>query len=63
MTIQGPPICYECAHFHADDIENFGCDAFPRSIPMEIITGDADHHEPYPGDNGIQFEPVKEHAA
>ena len=36
-----------------------GCKAFVR-IPFEILMGKADHRKPYPGDNGIRFEPVKE---
>lgn len=32
------------------------CVAFPRGIPVEILTGKNDHKEPYKGDNGIQFK-------
>jgi hypothetical protein len=34
------------------------CDAFPDGdgIPSEIITNEADHREPFPGDHGIQFD-------
>ena len=45
-------ICHEC--FHRLDI--FNCTAFPQGIPKEILMGDVDHHEPYPGDHGIQFK-------
>jgi len=38
------------------------CLAFPDGIPDEILYGETEHAEPYPGDNGIQFEPVKEPA-
>ena len=33
------------------------CDAFPDGIPDEIAYGDNPHTSPFPGDNGIQFEP------
>jgi hypothetical protein len=35
------------------------CTAFKGEIPLEIWNGDNDHRSPFPGDNGIQFEPKK----
>lgn len=32
------------------------CLAFARKIPEAILSGQLDHTEPFPGDNGIQFE-------
>lgn len=32
------------------------CLAFARRIPASILSGDNDHTQPFPGDNGIQFE-------
>ena len=46
--------CLGCAHFHLTG----GCDAFPEEIPQAIFTGEHDHTQPYPGDNGIRFEPL-----
>ena len=48
-------LCDLCAHLG----DNETCKAFPNGIPEEILTGDHDHTEPYPGDNGIQFEPME----
>lgn len=50
------PLCWRCRHFR-DDIT---CKPFPQGIPMEILTSEADHHKPYPGDHGIRFEPLEE---
>jgi hypothetical protein len=38
------------------------CAAFPypdTTIPDEILDGENDHHAPFPGDHGIQYEPIK----
>jgi hypothetical protein len=49
-------VCNRCQHFTG----TWGvrkCDAF-KDIPLPIWEGDNDHTKPYPGDHGIQFEPV-----
>jgi hypothetical protein len=46
--------CIECKHYRLE----FRCDAFPEGIPGIILQCDHDHREPYPGDNGIRFEPI-----
>jgi len=53
MTIHFPPKCYECKHKR----RGLACDAF-QAIPASIIKGEVDHTQPYPGDNGIRFEPI-----
>jgi len=35
------------------------CKAFPDGIPLGL-GGSIDHTTPYPGDNGIQYEPIED---
>jgi hypothetical protein len=48
--------CAKCKHARKEG----GCDAFPDGIPFIILEGNFNHEKPYPGDNGIQFEPREE---
>ena len=57
MTIQ-VPVCVRCRHLDRDLRDADVCAAFPNGIPDEIWDGENDHTEPFPGDNGIQFEPL-----
>lgn len=53
------PGCLSCQHV---DPAKGTCTAFPQGIPMAIAAGDFDHRQPWPGDNGIRFEPKKANA-
>lgn len=52
--------CMRCARYSVDVLDNNACDAYPDGIPEAIITGEHDHTQPYPGDNGIRWEPAQE---
>lgn len=51
------PVCCRC--MHKTLTTRHVCEAFPGGIPHEIWLGENDHRQPYPGDNGILFEPRK----
>ncbi len=54
----GEPQCSGCAHANADNT----CKAYPDGIPLEIVSGEHDHTEPYPGDNGMRYKVKAEDA-
>jgi hypothetical protein len=54
------PQCGVCRHMRKGAGRK--CDAFPDGIPQAIWNGSYDHRFPYPGDHGIQLEPVKAEA-
>jgi hypothetical protein len=58
MTTVGAPICLECTRFHDANEDALTCDAFPAGIPDAIIMSRADHRQPFPGDQGLRFDPV-----
>ena len=51
--------CGSCKHILRDGPPP-RCAAFPEEIPDAILAGEHDHHDPFPGDNGIQYEPLEE---
>ena len=63
------PQCTVCRHVdekaktRPDGIRYLGRTAFPDGIPDEIIYNKVSHQEAYPGDYGIQFEPMEESGA
>jgi len=59
--------CHDCIHYKGviqpglgEAGEYIGCAAFSGWIPTPILLNEFDHTEPYPGDNGIRFEPIPE---
>lgn len=54
---QDAPDCFKCKHLR-ESINGWCCDAFPSQIPEDIFNGTFIHDKPYPGDNGIQYEPI-----
>jgi hypothetical protein len=51
-----PPVCMRFKHY----LRSSGarCEAFPSGIPDEIWYHHDPHTAPFPGDNGILFEPI-----
>jgi len=50
-----PLQCAECRHYQGE----LKCDAFLNGIPYEVMSGEFDHTEKYPGqDNDIVYEPA-----
>jgi hypothetical protein len=47
--------CVYCKHLGPGGL----CPAFPEGIPDEINYNLHDHHQPFPGDHGIHFEPIE----
>jgi hypothetical protein len=50
--------CMFCTHLKPKRT----CTAFLGGIPKEIHSNHFDHRQPYPGDNGIQFQALNDSA-
>jgi len=46
--------CISCEHY----LGVGKCEAFPKGIPEEIISGKVSHTKPYEGDRGIQYKEI-----
>ena len=52
--------CLTCQHYIVEDVMYWPkCKAFPEGIPLEIFREEVNHEKPYPGDNGIRYEPIE----
>lgn len=54
------PSCGSCRHFDLvkfQENKEFRCVAYPNGIPEHLYLGYHDHKTPYPGDQGIQYQP------
>ena len=58
MTSVVSPVCFGCTHMYpSGPNHDLKCDAYPSDIPWDILLSKVDHRQPYPGDNGVVFEP------
>jgi hypothetical protein len=46
--------CSRCLRYRG----SLECDAFPRGIPEDILTGMVDHGKAYAGDGGKRYNPI-----
>lgn len=53
MIYRSQANCLMCAHYSGER----HCRAFPNGIPNTLWIGENLHREPYPGDEGVRFQP------
>jgi hypothetical protein len=51
--------CSVCKHLQPGALFTT-CAAFPKGIPAMFANGEAVHDRPFPGDNGIHFDPKEQ---
>ncbi len=49
-------MCSHCRHRKKGSVK---CTAFPNGIPRNLMLR-GEHNTPFPGDNGIRYEPMKD---
>ena len=57
MPSESYPLCVICQRLRLSNGGRLTCAAFPAGIPSTLLDGKMDHRQPYPGDQGIRFEP------
>jgi hypothetical protein len=53
------PLTVQCDHCIYRLNDKPACVAFPWGIPPDILEGRFDHTNPYPGDGGFRFVPLR----
>lgn len=50
--------CPTCINLY-EHTKKLSCRAFPKGIPIEILTGEFDHSKPHEGDHGITYVKIE----
>lgn len=58
MTVE--PICAVCAYYYPGRAGRLTCAAFPKGIPLKVLSGVIDHKTTHhPSDGGLLFKPYE----